>query len=104
MARGNGKAAAAMTKDELTRLVRRLERRARRLEATLAEEREQTTRRVNAVRTAANRRLTAMMRDLAGLRHHEARAQALERLLAERTTGGGAEGDAHERDASHSAG
>jgi uncharacterized protein YlxW (UPF0749 family) len=104
MVRGNGKATGAMTKDELTRLVRRLERRVRRLEATLAEEREQTTRRVNAVRTAANRRLTAMMRELAGLRHHEARAQALERLLAERTAGGGAEGDAHERHASHSAG
>jgi uncharacterized protein YlxW (UPF0749 family) len=93
-----------MTKDELTRLVRRLERRVQRLEATLTEEREQTTRRVNAVRTAANRRLAAMMRELAGLRHHEARAQALERLLSERTTGAGSEGEANGRDASHSAG
>jgi uncharacterized protein YlxW (UPF0749 family) len=93
-----------MTKDELVRLVRRLERRLRRLEATLAEEREQATRRVNAVRTAANRKLTAMMRELAALRHHEARAQALERLLAERTTGGKVEGDVDERGTSHSAG
>jgi hypothetical protein len=93
-----------MTKDELTRLVRRLERRVRRLEATLVEEREQATRRVNGVRTAANRKLTAMMRELAALRHHEARAQALERLLAERPTGGGAGGEADERGASHSAG
>jgi len=88
-----------MTKDELTRLVGRLERRVRRLEATLAEERAQVTRRVNAVRTAADRKVAAMMRELAALRHHEARAQALERLLSERTAG-----DADGRDASHPAG
>jgi len=93
-----------MTKDELTRLVRRLERRVRRLEAMLAGEREQATRRVNAVRTAANRKLTAMMRELATLRHHEARAQALERLLSERPSGGESGNEADERDASHSVG
>jgi hypothetical protein len=41
-------------------------------------------RKLAAVRRGANRRLAAMLREIASLRHHEARARALERLLAER--------------------
>jgi len=35
---------------------------------------------------AADRRVAALMNELTALRHHEARAQALTRLLAERDT------------------
>jgi len=42
------------------------------------------TRRLAAVRREADRRLAAMVHEIATLRHHEARAQALERLLADR--------------------
>jgi len=97
------KALTAMTKDDMARLVRRLERKVRRLETTLEEEREQTTRRVIAVRRAANRKLTAMMRELATLRHHEARASVLERLLAARDDADAPTGD-DGRDVSHPAG
>ncbi len=37
-----------------------------------------------AAQRAADQRLAALMRELTALRHHEARAQALTRLLAER--------------------
>ena len=62
--------------------VRTLERRVKRLERELEGAREQHERRVALVRRAANRRLAAMMQEIAALRHHEARAEALERLLA----------------------
>jgi hypothetical protein len=61
-----------------------LERRLARLEAVLAAERARAVRRAAALRRAADRRLATMMRELAALRHHEARAEALARLLAER--------------------
>jgi hypothetical protein len=61
-----------------------LERRVRRLERELAEARASAERRVESVRRAANRRLAVMMQELATLRHHEARADALERMLATR--------------------
>jgi uncharacterized protein YlxW (UPF0749 family) len=64
--------------------IRALERRVRRAEAALAQERERHERRLDAVRRAANRRLAAMMQEIAVLRHHEARADALSRLLDER--------------------
>jgi hypothetical protein len=35
---------------------------------------------------AADRRLAALMREITALRHHEARADALARLVAERDT------------------
>jgi len=73
-----------MTKAELVREVRRLDRRLGRLEGELASARESMERKVEAVRQGANRRLTSMMQEIATLRHHEARNAALERLLAAR--------------------
>jgi hypothetical protein len=74
-----------MTKADLARAVQRLARQVRRLEADLEAERAGRARRVEAVRRGADRRLTAMMQEIATLRHHEARAAQLERLLAERS-------------------
>jgi len=48
--------------------------------------RQRHVRELAAARRAADRRLAALMREMAALRHHEARAQALTRLLAERDT------------------
>ena len=62
--------------------VRALERRVKRLEAELAMTAARYERRLERVRRAADRRLTAMMQEIAVLRHHEARADALARLLA----------------------
>ena len=64
--------------------VRALERRVKRLERQLAGAAAEHERKLELVRRAANRRLAAMMKEIATLRHHEARADALERLLASR--------------------
>jgi hypothetical protein len=60
----------------------------RRLVARLTAAREADGRRharqLAAVRRAAEQRLAAMVREIATLRHHEARADALARLVAER--------------------
>lgn len=77
-----------LTKAELLRALRRAERRVSRLEDALETERRTRDRRIEAVRRGADRRLAAMMREIALLRHHEARAAQLERLLAERTAVG----------------
>ena len=77
------------TKDDV---IRRLERRLKRLEKEQAAEREQYERRIAATKRAADRRLAVMMRELAELRHHEARADALARLLAARDAEDGGEG------------
>lgn len=69
-----------------TRTVRALERRIARLEAEAGEVVAHHERRLAAVRRAADRRLAGMVREIATLRHHEARAAGLERLLAERDT------------------
>lgn len=61
---------------------RALKRRIRRLELQLAQERARHLRKIELVRRAANRRLAGMMQEIATLRHHEARAEALERMLA----------------------
>ncbi len=74
-----------MTKTELLREVRRLQRRLRRLETDLERERGARERKIEAVRRGADRRVAGVMRELMALRHHEARAAQLERLLAERT-------------------
>lgn len=66
------------------RSLRALERRVRELDAALESERQRHTRQAAALRRAADRRVAAMMQEIAGLRHHEARAEALTRLLAER--------------------
>jgi len=66
--------------------VRGLERRLARLTAAWKTERQRHGRQVSALRRAADRRLTSMFKEIAALRHHEARAEALGRLLAERDT------------------
>jgi ubiquinone biosynthesis protein UbiJ len=75
-----------------------LRRRVRRLERELAEALATQERRVDLVRRAANRRLSAMMKEIATLRHHEARAERLERLLATRTPSLSVEGPANGED------
>jgi hypothetical protein len=77
-----------LTKAELVRELRRAERRLHRVEGALETERRTQARTLEAVRRGADRRLAAMMREIALLRHHEARAAQLERLLAERTADG----------------
>lgn len=47
-------------------------------------ERVRHERQLTALRRAADRRLAQVVQELAALRHHEARAQTLTRLLAER--------------------
>jgi hypothetical protein len=64
--------------------LRALERRVKRLERQLADAHDRHARQLEHVRRAANRRLAAMMQEIAALRHHEARAEALERLIASR--------------------
>ncbi len=59
----------------------------RRLARTLAEQAAERTahaRRVAALRRAQDRRIAALVQDIASLRHHEARVEALTRLVAER--------------------
>jgi hypothetical protein len=59
-------------------------RRLRQLTAQQEAERARHARQLAALRRAADRRLAQMVQDIAALRHHEARAEALGRLLAER--------------------
>ena len=73
--------------------VRALERRVKRLERQLAGAAAEHERKLELVRRAANRRLAAMVKEIAALRHHEARAQALERMLAARPTEGTPDGE-----------
>ena len=61
--------------------VETLRRRVRRLEVALDAERERHARQLAHVRKAANRKLARMMQEIATLRHHEARAEALARML-----------------------
>ncbi|HET9471406.1 MAG TPA: hypothetical protein VFO24_09905 [Usitatibacter sp.] len=61
-----------------------LRREITRLTKALRVDREAAARRIAALQRAGDRRLAAMMAEIAGLRHHEARAGALERLVAER--------------------
>lgn len=60
--------------------------------AELQAERERHARQLLAVRRAADRRLALMVREIATLRHHEARAEVLARLLAERDAAAEREG------------
>jgi hypothetical protein len=59
-------------------------RRLRQLVAEQKAERARHERQLAALRRAADRRLASMTQDIAALRHHEARAEALARLLADR--------------------
>jgi hypothetical protein len=63
---------------------RDLERRLGRLLAEREAERQRHAQEIAAVQRAADRRLAALVGELSSLRHHEARADALARLLAER--------------------
>jgi len=54
-----------------------------RLEAALDAERRRHVRQLETVRRAADRQLTAVVKEIAALRHHEARAEELARRLAE---------------------
>jgi hypothetical protein len=65
-------------------VARALERRLARLSAAREVERGRHARQLAAVRRATDRRLAGMLSEIAALRHHEARAEALARLLAER--------------------
>jgi hypothetical protein len=67
----------------LTKALRAAERRLKRTTAALHALEAAQQKRLAAVRRAADRRLAVMMRELAALRHHEARAAALERMLQE---------------------
>ena len=78
---------------ETVATVRALERRVRRLERQLEGAAAEHERKLELVRRAANRRLATMMKEIAALRHHEARAQALERMLATRPTEGTPDGE-----------
>jgi len=64
--------------------VAKLQREIAKLTKALRAERAAAARRIAALERAGDRRLAAMMAEIAGLRHHEARASALERLVAER--------------------
>jgi hypothetical protein len=77
IARPAPRAAAALS-------VRTLERRLREATAQLESERQRHARQLEAVRRAADRKLAEMVREIVALRHHEARAEMLARLLAER--------------------
>jgi hypothetical protein len=86
------------TKSEAKRpTVRALERRLARLTAAAKAERERHGRQLAAMRRAADRRLTAMVKEIAALRHHEARAEALGRLIAERDAAIAAQAERIER-------
>jgi ribosomal protein L16/L10AE len=65
------------------RTARGLEREVARLEAALDAERRRHVRQLETVRRAADRQLTAVVKEIAALRHHEARAEELARRLAE---------------------
>ncbi len=61
-----------------------LQRRLVRMAATYAAELQKQTRRLAALRRAHDRRVAGLVQEIAQLRHHEARTEALTRLLAER--------------------
>ena len=61
-----------------------LARRLARALAELATDRRRHARQLAAVRRSSDRRLAAVVQELADLRHHQARAEALARLLSER--------------------
>ena len=72
------------TREAALRRIRTLERMLARLSGQRETERARHARQIAALRRAADRRLAMMLQEIASLRHHEARATALERLVAER--------------------
>ena len=69
---------------KLEQTVRALERRLAKALAALAALRAAQERKIAAVQRAADRRLAAMVRELVALRHHEAGAAGVERMVKER--------------------
>jgi len=65
---------------------RALERRVTRLTAERETLRRRHARQLAALQRAADQRLASLLKEITALRHHEARAGALIRLLAERDT------------------
>ena len=70
--------------DDLERAVRSLTRRLKQATTEQAALRAKHERQLANAKRAADRRVTAMMREITTLRHFEARAVAMERLLTER--------------------
>ena len=64
--------------------VQTLARRLARQATEQAAERDRQTRRLATLRRAHDRRVAALVQEIASLRHHEARTAALTRLVAER--------------------
>lgn len=75
-----GKKSTARAKPSVRTLLRRLGQ----VTAQQESERARHARQLAALRRAGERRLAQMMQDIAALRHHQARAEVLDRLLAER--------------------
>lgn len=67
-----------------SRSLRVLQRRVATLEAARKAERERHARQLAAARRAADRKLATLVQELASLRHHQARAEALTRVMGER--------------------
>ena len=74
----------ARSKSASSQTIRGLERRIAQLLAERDAERGRQGRRLAALRRACDRRLAALVSEIASLRHHQARTEALERLVAER--------------------
>ena len=72
---------------------RALERRVGRLEAQIKAERARHQREMAALQRSGDRQTAALMREIALLRHHEARAETLARMLGERDTALAAQAD-----------
>lgn len=64
---------------------RTLERRLKAAEAAIEALRQRHAKQLEALRRAADRKLAELVQEIVALRHHEARADMLARLLAERT-------------------
>jgi hypothetical protein len=67
----------------LSKALRAAERRLKRAAAALETLKASQQKKLAAVRRAADRKLAVMVQELAALRHHEARATALERMVKE---------------------
>jgi hypothetical protein len=70
-----------------------LERRVAKLEAQIKTERARHQRELAALQRSGDRQTASLMREIALLRHHEARAEGLARLLAERDVALAAQAD-----------
>jgi hypothetical protein len=75
---------ASRPEEPVVPTVRALRRQVARLTAELRAAEARHRRQLAALRRAADRRMAAVVQEIAALRHHEARAEALARVLAER--------------------